>query len=260
MTYNTKYIRRFGQESGRFMQESGNVFRTGKYHRSFKQKHIHLIRKAQLRVFYRTSSYLITHLRWPDPLAKEAPRILLCGTASPYTTLTFARFVSKHNAMAGLHVLDISPYSLSQSKRALEACHDIDRTRVSFVEGDALNMPFPNGHFDWIETDFFIQFFSAQEKVTLFKEWYRVLKPGGIVTTRDWLQQKHNFTERIIDRARTWLIRHILGPIAYGASAQELKRILREIGFEVAIFPVKIPMINLRIPMMNYIILYKPYN
>ena len=242
------------------MQESGNVFRTGKYHRSFRKKHIHLIRKAQLRVFYRTSSCLINHLGWPDPLSKDAPQILLCGTASPYTTATFARFVRKRNITASIDVLDISPYALSQSESLLRTYQGIDQTKVSFVEGDALNMPFPNGHFDWIETDFFIQFFSVQEKVTLFNEWFRILKPGGIVTTRDWLQQKHNFIEGIIDRTRTWLIRHILGPIAYSVSAQELRETLSDIGFEVAFFPVKVPIINLRIPVMSYISIYKPYD
>src|SRR6266581_9666788 len=110
------------------MQESGNVFRTGKYHRSFRKKHIHLVRKAQLLVFYRTSSHLIHTLGWPDPLSKMAPQILLCGTASPYTTVTFARFVRKHNIMAKIDVLDISPYSLSQSESLLGTCQDIDRT------------------------------------------------------------------------------------------------------------------------------------
>ena len=240
------------------MQESGNVFRTGKYHRSFRKKHIHLVRRAQLRVFYRTSSYLINKLGWSDPLAKEAPQILLCGTASPYTTVTFARFVRERNIMAGIDVLDISPYSLSQSESLLLTCQDIDRTRVSFVEGDALNMPFADGRFDWIETDFFIQFFSAEEKVILFKEWYRVLKPGGIVTTRDWLQQRQGFIERVIDRTKNWLIKHILGPIACSASSQEVKQTLTGIGFEVAFFPVKVPVINISIPMMSYIIINKP--
>ena len=240
------------------MQESGNVFRTGKYHRSFRKKHTHIIRKVQLQIFYRTSSHFITTLGWSDPLSKKVPQILLCGTASPYTTVTFVRFVRKHNITATIDVLDISPYSLSQSQSFLRTCQDIDRTGVSFVEGDALDMPFADGRSDWIETDFFIQFFSTNEKVVLFKEWYRVLKPGGIVTTRDWLQERQNFIERVIDRTKNWLIRHILGPVAYSASAQEVKEILREIGFEVAFFPVKVPILNIRIPMMSYIIIHKP--
>jgi SAM-dependent methyltransferase len=240
------------------MQESDNVFRTGKYHKSFGEKHTHLVRKAQLRMFYHTSAHLIHKLGWPDPSAKEAPHILLCGTASPYTTLTFARFVKQHNSMARIDVLDISPYSLSQSEQFLKSCQDSDSTNVSFVEGNALHLPFADERFDWIETDFFIQFFSPEEKVTLFQEWYRVLKPGGIITTRDWLQQRQNFIERVISRTKNWCIRHILGPTAYSVSASEVKKILRATGFEVAFFPVKVPVINIGIPTMSYVIVYKP--
>jgi SAM-dependent methyltransferase len=240
------------------MQESDNVFRTGKYHKSFGKRHTHLVRKVQLRVFYRTSSHLINKLGWPDPLAKEAPQILLCGTASPSTTVTFARFVKQHNSMASVDVLDISPYSLSQSESFLRTCQDLDQTKVSFVEGDALHTPFADERFDWIETDFFIQFFSPEEKVTLFQEWYRVLKPGGIITTRDWLQQRQNFIERVISRTKNWCIRHILGPTAYSASANEVKRILSEIGFEVAFFPLKVPVLTIGIPTMSYVVVYKP--
>jgi len=240
------------------MQESGDVFRTGKYHRSFKKKHTHLVRKAQLRAFYRISSQFIHNLGWRDPLAKKAPRILLCGTASPYTTVTFVRFVRKHSLAASFDILDISPYALSQSERLLRTCRDIDRANVSFVEGDALAMPFSDGCFDWIETDFFIQFFSAEEKTTIFKEWHRVLKPGGIVTTRDWLLQRQDFLEHAVDRTKNWLIRHILGPIAYSASAQQVRETLSHTGFEVAIFPVRVPVIKLKIPVMYYILMSKP--
>src|SRR5712692_5432502 len=120
------------------MQEANNVFRTGKYHRSFGKKNIHLVRKAQLRVFYRTSSHLINKLGWPDPLSEKTPHLLLCGTATLYTTDASARFVSRHNSMAHLDVLDISHYALSQSESLLRTCQDIDRARVCFVEGDAL--------------------------------------------------------------------------------------------------------------------------
>jgi len=243
---------------GYIMQETGDVFRTGKYHKSFKKKHIHFIRKLQLRVFYRTSSLLMNVLGWPDPLARKAPRVLLCGTASPYTTVTFTRFVIKRNSVASIDVLDISPYAVNQSSRFLETCQDIDPARISFVEGDALHMPFAGENFDWIETDFFIQFFSTKEKALLFKEWYRVLKPGGVVTTRDWLMQKQDFIEHVVDGTKNWLIRHILGPVAYSSSTKDVKEALGKQGFEVAVFPVRIPGIRIRIPVMNYILIYKP--
>jgi len=240
------------------MQESGNVFRTGKYHKSFGKKNIHPIRKSLLRFFYHTSSHLIKRLDWPDPLLKKAPRILLCGTASPYTTLTFASFVSKRNSKASIDVLDISPYALSQSASLLKTCQDVDSTNICFVEGDALNTPLPNAHFDWIETDFFLQYFSAQEKTTLFREWHRILKPGGIITTRDWLLQKQDFIEQAVDRTKNWLIKHILGPTARSAELQQIQQLLRDAGFEVAFFPVKAPFIHVRIPVMSYIIIHKP--
>lgn len=243
------------------MQETGNIFRTGKYHRSFKVKHTHLmhrLRSIQLRVFYTTCIRLLNLQGWPDPLAKTAPQVLLCGTASPYTTRAFARFVSTCSTTASIDVLDISPYALSQSAQFLKTCRDIDAARISFVEGDALRLPFADERFDWIETDFFIQFFSAQDKATIFQEWYRVLKPGGVVTTRDWLTEKQDFVERVMERTKTWLIRHILGPVTYRASAEDVREALGKQGFAAATFPVSIPGIKLKIPGMQYLLIYKP--
>lgn len=243
------------------MGETSDVFRTGEYHRSFKSKHtyhMHLTRSIQLRIFYAACVRLL-HLRgWPDPLARTNPQVLLCGTASPYTTRAFARFVCAHRAAASIDVLDISPYALSQSAQFLKTCHDLDGARIAFVEGDAMHLPFGSGYFDWIETDFFIQFFSAQEKAAIFAEWYRVLKPGGVVTTRDWLLEGHGLAERLVERTKTWLVRHILGPITYSARVEEVREALERLGLVPALYPVSIPGIRLRIPGMQYLLLYKP--
>ena len=240
------------------MQEPGNVFRTGKYHKSFGKKNIHPLRTALLRFFYHSCSRLIEASGWPNPFSRNTPHILLCGTASPHTTVTFARFVKRRNHAASIDVLDISPYALSQSESLLKTCQDIDSSNICFVEGDALHMPLPDERFDWIETDFFMQYFSAEEKATLFQEWYRVLKPGGIITTRDWLVQQHNFSERVVDGTKNWLIKHILGPTARSAKLQEVRQLLNNAGFDVAFFPVKAPVIGVRIPLMSYVIIYKP--
>jgi SAM-dependent methyltransferase len=233
------------------MQESGNVFRTGKYHRSFGKKNIHPVRTSLLRFFYRTCSHLIENAGWPDPLSNTTSHILLCGSASPYTTVTFARFVAQRNSTVYIDVLDISPYALTQSENLQKTCQDIDSSKLRVVEGDALRMPLPGAHFDWLETDFFMQYFSAQEKATLLREWYRVLKPGGIITTRDWLWQRHNFSERVADRTKNWLIKHILGPTARSAKLEEVRQSLIDTGFEVAFSPVYTPIIRVRIPLMS---------
>lgn len=119
-------------------------------------------------------------------------------------------------------------------------------------------MPFAAESFDWIETDFFIQFFSAEEKALLFHEWYRVLKPGGVVTTRDWLMERRDIAERAMVGTKNWLIRHILGPVTYNASVREVRDDLGEIGFTSAVFPVMIPGTRIRIWAMWYLLIQKP--
>jgi SAM-dependent methyltransferase len=240
--------------------ETGDTFRTGQYHRSFQRKHTrlqHLLRSIQLRVFYETSARLVELLGWPDPLAGANPRVLLCGSASPYTTLTFARFVSQRHTTASIEVLDISSYALDESERFVKAHRDVDAAHIAYIEGDALRMPFADASFDSIETDFFIQFFTPSDQAILFREWYRVLKPGGVITTRDWLMEQENFAERLVEGAKNWLIRHILGPVTYSASAREVCSALSKLGFEPAIFPVRIPGIRLRIPAMQYLLIHK---
>lgn len=167
------------------------------------------------------------------------------------------RFVKARNIKARIDVLDISLYALQQSEHLLKSCRDIDGTPISFVEGDALNMPFADEYFDWIETDFFLQYFSPPARATLFTEWYRVLKQGGIVTTRDWLWQREDGVERIVEWSKNWLIRYILGAEAQSARLQDVREMLNALGFEVAFFPVRIPILHLRIPLMSHILIYK---
>jgi SAM-dependent methyltransferase len=241
------------------MQETGDVFRTGSYHKSFRRKHSPRIRGVQLRWFYTTSARLLTLLGWPDPLDATAPRVLLCGSGSPSTTLAFARFVSRRNQAAHIDVLDISAYTLSQSALALQSCHDLDvANTISFVEADARRMPFAAESFDWIETDFLIQFFPPEERAVLFQEWRRVLKPGGVVTTRDWLMRRQGVVERFVIAAKNWTIRQILGATAHGASVQEVQSALAHLGFTSAVFPMRIPGMRLSVPTMCYILIYKP--
>src|SRR5262249_31420296 len=236
-------------------------FRNGTYHKSFQRKHTqleHFLRGIQLRVFYTASIRLATRQGWPDPLDRTAPRVLLCGSASPYTTRAFARFVSGRQRKAHIDVLDISPYALDQSAQFLKARGETAAMDISFIEGDALNMPFADESFDWIETDFFIQFFSAAERCHIFREWQRVLRPGGIVTTRDWLTDGRTLPDRLMRRTKHWMIRHILGPITYDASAEDVQNMLEGMGLATAVFPVRVAGIRLGIPAMKYLIGYKP--
>ena len=209
-------------------------------------------------MFYTTSIHLATRQGWPNPLGRPDTHVLLCGSASPYTTRAFARFVSGRQRNAHIDVLDISPYALDQSAQFLKARGETAAMDISFVEGDALSMPFADESFDWIETDFFIQFFSAAERSHIFHEWQRVLRPGGIVTTRDWLTDGRTLPDRLMRRTKNWMIRHILGPVTYDASAEEVQGALERLGLATAVFPVRAPGIRLGIPAMKYLVGYKP--
>lgn len=212
-------------------------------------------------MFYAASLRLVARQGWPNPLGPRAaaPRVLLCGSASPYTTLTFARFVDRRQPQAHIDVLDISPYALDLSARYLKARQQPKTVETAFVEGDALHMPFSDTTFDWIETDFFIQFFPAAEKAQIFREWARVLKPGGIITTRDWLTDGRAFLDRSMRRFKNWLIGYMLGPATYDASAEEVQRMLQGLGLLTAVAPVKLPVpIGPGIPAMKYLLAHKP--
>ena len=70
--------------------------------------------------------------------------------------------------------------------------------------------------------------------------------------------QKQDFIEHVVDGTKNWLIKHILGPVAYSASAKDVKEALGKLGFEAAVFPVRIPGTRIRLPVMSYILIYKP--
>ena len=59
---------------------------------------------------------------------------------------------------------------------------------IEFHQEDALHTSFADSEISAIETDLFLQFFPPDAKAELLKEWWRILKPGGIVTTRDFVQ------------------------------------------------------------------------
>lgn len=216
-----------------------------------------------MRVFYAASLRLVARQGWPNPLGPmaAAPRVLLCGSASPYTTLTFARFVGRRQPQAHIDVLDISPYALDQSARYLKARQQPESVEIAFVEGDALSMPFADSTFDWIETDFFIQFFPAAEKEQIFREWARVLKPGGIITTRDWLTDGRAFPDRAMRRFKNWLIGYMLDAVTYDASAEEVQHTLEGLGLLTAVAPVRLPWtLGIGVPALKYLLAHKHLN
>jgi hypothetical protein len=79
-----------------------------------------------------------------------------------------------------------------------------------------------------------------------------------VVTTRDWLLEGQGPFERLVERLKKWLVRHILGPVTYSARKEEVREALERLGFAAVMFPVRIPCIRVKIPGMQYLLIYKP--
>lgn len=94
---------------------------------------------------------------------------LCCGSGQTTRLLTH---YSKH--VTGL---DISPVALSRAKMMVP--------EATYVEGLAQQMPLPDSYFDLVHTSVALHEMNYEELQQIFKEVYRVLKPGGIFTFID---------------------------------------------------------------------------
>lgn len=122
-----------------------------------------------------------------------------------------------------------------------------------------MQLPFASESFDAIETDFFLQFFSNHDKKDLFKEWFRILKPNGIVTTRDFVSTGSGLRENVLDVVRRGMVKKAIELPTYGIEKDELKALWDDAGFESGIYPIRVPIVRYSVPLMHHIIARKPY-
>ena len=73
--------------------------------------------------------------------------------------------------------LDISPVALNKAKKNVP--------EANYVEGLAQDLPFADDFFDLVHTSVALHEMTTSELEQIFKEVYRVLKPGGIFTFID---------------------------------------------------------------------------
>ena len=97
---------------------------------------------------------------------------LCCGAGQ-----TTRFLVQKSSQVTGL---DISPVALSRAKNNVP--------QAKYVEGLAQNIPLADNQFDLVHTSSALHEMTPQELEQIFKEVYRVLKPGGIFTLVDFHQ------------------------------------------------------------------------
>ena len=97
---------------------------------------------------------------------------LCCGAGQ-----TTKFLVKKSDRVTGL---DISPVALARAKQNVP--------QAKYVEGLAQALPLPDNQFDLVHTSAALHEMTTQELEQIFKEVYRVLKPGGIFTFVDFHQ------------------------------------------------------------------------
>jgi ubiquinone/menaquinone biosynthesis C-methylase UbiE len=211
------------------MIEAGkNVFRSGEFFSRFtsefedSRKHVDILTTG-----YEQAFSLIESNKYPNPLEKEHPRILQIGSACYTTASTFADFVYYQNPESAIVIADISDLPLRDClTRGLS-----QRRPVTFLQADTHDLPFEQNSFDWIETDALLQYMPNKEVV--LREWFRLLRPDGILTTREWL-----LPDRISDadyafyEGRREYITRQYSVTPYGCTRKELAMNMETVGFE----------------------------
>jgi ubiquinone/menaquinone biosynthesis C-methylase UbiE len=98
---------------------------------------------------------------------------------------------------------------------------------VSYRQGDALNLPFPDGAFEAVWTQHAAM--NIPDKATLYREMYRVLKPGGALAIYDILAGAGGPVIFPVPWAR-------LPETSFLATPEELRGLLEKSGFRISVW------------------------
>ena len=85
--------------------------------------------------------------------------------------------VVKLNSSGVNEGMDISPAMLNHARQRLS--HNATTKSYHLQEGSAYELPYESGHFDILFNTFMLDMFPEDDFPKVFKEFLRVLKPGG---------------------------------------------------------------------------------
>ncbi len=125
-----------------------------------------------LHVHWRNKALKMAAARLP----KKEPKMVLdvaCGTGDVSFRL--------HELFPNTHItgLDLSAGMLEIAKKKLAGMDTATRKHITFIEGDSLQMPFPDDTFDMVTVAYGVRNFERLEEG--YREMRRVMKPGGVI-------------------------------------------------------------------------------
>ncbi|MGP1454838.1 MAG: class I SAM-dependent methyltransferase [Treponema sp.] len=79
--------------------------------------------------------------------------------------------------------LDLDEHALEKARENIEKNHLQDK--LTLIQGDALALPFEDASFDVVINEAMLTMLAGERKDKALKEYFRVLKPGGMLLTHD---------------------------------------------------------------------------
>lgn len=152
----------------------------------------------------------------------------LCGVAGQVTADEYLRKALSIGKETEVLIIDLGEAQVESVKQLVgERYKDY---RIFVRQANALSLDFiKDRSVDWIETDGFFIFFNHEELKTLLKNWKRILKDSGFITTRDFSNE--GFLGGLIDDIRVFLVGKYFGIKINRHSAREFEEIFRVVGF-----------------------------
>ena len=127
-------------------------------------------------LMFRVNGYGLSIERYlketPLPLSTGA-RVLDAGCGTGLLTLALLRVLKRP---ANLTAVDLSGRSLQTARKAVRKLKPDPRHRISFLQADALSLPFPEDSFDLVVTSGVLEYLPLDKGLG---ELARVIAPGG---------------------------------------------------------------------------------
>ncbi|XP_077244197.1 S-adenosyl-L-methionine-dependent methyltransferases superfamily protein [Tasmannia lanceolata] len=165
---------------------------------------------------------------------------LCCGSGD--LAFLLSEKVGSYGKVSGL---DFSKEQLSIASTRQDFFWKACYKNIVWIEGDALDLPFPDSYFDAITIGYGLR--NLVDKHIAMKEMFRVLKPGSRVSVLDFNKSTDAFTTLV----QEWMIDNVVVPVANSSglgkeyaylkssindflTGKELEKLAKGVGFSYA--------------------------